>query len=124
MQKIKKPKFNKVLSLIGGGFVGFINGFLGAGGGILAVLLLDYVLKEKKKNSHATAIFIVLPTSLISSIIYISSGVVEWGTLINVMIGVILGGAIGAILLNKINSKIVGVVFSFIVIIAGIRMIL
>ena len=50
-----------------------------------------------------TAIFCILPLSITSSIIYITSGEFDFYNLGFVGLGVIIGGIIGSILLKKIN---------------------
>ena len=61
------------LILLGVG-VGFINGFLGAGGGMLLVPIVILILKMQIKVAHATAILIILPICLISGVFYIING--------------------------------------------------
>jgi len=114
---------NIILKVVGGLFIGFTNGFFGGGGGMLAVPFLIYLLKEEEKASHATAIFIILPISIVSGFIYLLSGVVEWDKLIPVLIGVLIGGVFGALFLNKIKGKTAGILFALVMIAAGIRMV-
>lgn len=112
----------KILSVIGGLFIGLVNGFFGGGGGMLAVPLMTFILSVEEKKAHATAIYIILPLSIASSIFYITSGVIEYDTLIYVAIGVFIGGIIGAICLNKIQNKVINFVFAILMIVAGVRL--
>ncbi len=114
-------KQNLLLLLFGIG-IGFINGFMGGGGGILVVCVLLAVLNMEQKQAHATAIFIILPVSILSAIIYICNGSVDWLNTLYATIGVILGGVVGALLLNKIQGKAVKIVFAVILMLAGVRM--
>lgn len=113
-----------LIKALGGLFIGFANGFFGGGGGMLAVPFLFYILKQEEKVSHATAIFIILPISIVSGIVYILNRVVEWDKLIPLLIGVLIGGVFGALFLNKIKEKTVGVLFAIVMIVAGIRMVI
>ena len=105
-----------------GSVVGLINGFMGGGGGIFVVLALTLVLGMSQKNAHATAIFIILPVSVASAIIYIVGGNVDWLMTLFATIGVVTGGLFGAFLLKRVDDKWLRLVFSFILIFAGVRM--
>lgn len=122
MIKTKNKKLKTFLKLIGGVFIGFINGFFGVGGGMVAVPFMTHLLGEQDKKAHATAILIILPLSIVSGVVYIAQGAVEWDTLIKVTIGIILGGILGAFLLNKMNNKLIAIIFSLITIAAGVKM--
>ena len=104
-----------------GVLIGTINGFFGAGGGMLVVPILQFVFKKTAQTSHATAILIILPITLASAIVYIFNGTFDLGLTLSVGGGVVLGGIVGAILLGKLKPKVIGYVFSAIMMFAGIR---
>ena len=68
-----KMKLKKILSIILGLACGLINGFLGSGGGIIAVQSMEKLGKDSKK-SHATALLVILPLSIISAFVYYRNG--------------------------------------------------
>jgi hypothetical protein len=104
--------------------VGFINGFFGGGGGMLAVPLLTYVLKLEQKKSHATAIAIILPLSLLSATLYFIIGNISYSPAIPfTSLGVLAGGIAGALLLKKISNKNLSFIFYLLMIAAGIYMV-
>lgn len=114
---------NKILiAIVGGIFIGFLNGFFGGGGGMIVVPLLVFLLKLTEKEAHATAIFIILPMCVASSIIYMLQQNVDYIQLMWSVIGFIVGGIIGALLLKKINNKILRIIFSAIMVLAGVRL--
>ncbi len=117
-----KKIVSTVLKVSGGAAIGFINGFFGGGGGMLCVPLLEKVLKTETKKAHATAIMIILPISIASAIAYIFNGYADWGATAISSVGVTAGGAVGALLLNKLKSVWVGVVFAVIMIAAGVKL--
>ena len=121
---INMKKVNIWLLILASVFVGFINGFFGGGGGMICVPVLEKFLHLDNKKSHATAIAVIVPLSLISSIVYITKTSVNWIQVLWVGIGVCAGGILGAILLKKINSKILRFIFATIMLVAGIKMIL
>ncbi|MBO7508123.1 MAG: sulfite exporter TauE/SafE family protein [Clostridia bacterium] len=111
-----------ILSLICGGLVGFLNGFFGGGGGMFVVPILIYLLGLNDKQAHATAIFVILPISVASSVVYLLNNSVNFFNLSFVCLGFVVGGILGAILLAKINNKVLRITFAIIMIIAGIKM--
>lgn len=73
------------------------------------------------KEAHATAIFIMLPISVVSAIFYSVFGA-NWNVSgVTVSLGVTAGGLIGAFLIGKINPKLLAVIFSLILLVTGIR---
>lgn len=109
--------------IIGGLAVGFINGFLGAGGGIIVVPLIRYILKLDVKESHATAIFVILPLCVVSGIIYLIRGVFDFSVVLPVFIGSLVGAVAGSLLLSKLKNNVIVYIFSIVMIIAGVKLI-
>lgn len=101
--------------------IGFINMLIGSCGGIIAVKVL-------KKNSinqtkaHATAIAIILPMTIISSVLYLYRGNVNLKETYIFLLPGLIGSVIGSYLLPKIPKKILSKIFSLFMIYAGIRM--
>jgi len=122
MINIKSNKTKIIISILGGVFVGFLNGFFGGGGGMIVVPLLIFLLALEEKQAHATAIFVILPLSITSSIIYITKGGFEFSNLLYVSIGVVVGGILGSLLLKKMNNKVLRIIFAIIMVIAGIKL--
>ena len=110
------------LYVIFGVLIGFINGFLGGGGGMLVVALLLAIGKLSQKNAHATALMIILPISIVSAVIYLLNGNGDWQKILFATIGVVVGGVLGALLLNKLNGNVAKLIFSIILIMAGVKM--
>lgn len=124
MKKQKKLKGIKkyIVYALTGISIGFLNGFFGGGGGMVAVPMLQNVLKFDVKKSHATAIFIILPLCLTSVITYYLAGSFDFSQGWYVCLGVVAGGILGAVLLKKLNSKIVEYIFSLLMIVAGVKL--
>lgn len=121
----KRLTFAKIIiGLIGGLFVGFLSGFFGGGGGMIVVPLLMFALNLTEKQAHATAIFTILPISIASSIIYLVKNYVQFAELGYASIGFVIGGALGALLLKKLNNKVLRIIFAVIMIAAGVKIIL
>ena len=100
---------------------GVVNGFIGTGGGIILVLVLSKLMKNAK-DVFATVIAAVLPMSAVSAVSYAVGGNVPFGDTAVYIIPAIIGGGIGAVLLDKIGVKWLKILFSLLVIYSGIRM--
>ena len=118
---------NKIkIFLLKGAFaslVGFICGFFGGGGGLVCVPTLEKVYKLPTKNAHATAILVMLPLSIISSIIYLTTNTFKLWVTVAVCAGVIVGGFIGSVFLKRLKGDIVRWIFIIVLFLAGIRLI-
>lgn len=101
---------------------GIANGLFGSGGGTIAVPAMVLILGEDEHKAHATAISIILPLTLVSSFFYISKGFVDWSITLKVILGGIVGGYIGAKLLNVCPVNILRKIFGIFMIFAAIRM--
>ena len=113
---------NKWVLVVLGGLSGFINGFLGGGGGVLVVSMLLTVLALPQKNAQATALLVILPLTVVSAVVYLVEGVIDWKPTLWTTVGVVLGGVVGALLLSKLNGDVVKIIFALVLILGGIKM--
>ena len=120
---INKTKKNNLFYLLLGGVVGFINGFFGGGGGMLCVpgLILG---GKNDKEAHATTLFVMLPLSIVSFVVYILIQDINLKNSLFVVIGFVVGGFVGAILLKKLKSVWIEAIFCVVTIGCGVRMII
>lgn len=117
-----KKSLIKVLVI---GFIaGLCNGIFGSGGGTILVPAMVLILGIRENKSHATAIAVIMPLSVISSFFYISANDVNWNLTYKVAIGSIIGGYIGSRILNKFSDGTLRKIFGFSMIAAAIRMVL
>lgn len=107
-----------VLSLL----AGIVNGLFGGGSGLLIVLLLNKVFNLDIKTSHASAIFIVLPLCIISIFLYIFTGHFDFNNGYWTVIGVVIGGYIGAKIIKKMSTKHIKLLFSLVVLVCAIKL--
>lgn len=119
--KIIKKYFKYIVI---GMVTGVANGLFGSGGGTIAVPAMVYLLGSDEHKAHATAISIILPLTIVSSFFYISNGFVDWTLTYKVMLGGIVGGYIGAKLLNICPEGILRKIFAVFIIAAAIKMII
>ena len=102
---------------------GFFNGLFGSGGGTVAVPAMERFLDVDTHKAHATAIAVILPLSVISSLVYVKAGEIDWLTTLLVSAGGCVGGFIGAKLLSKLSANWLHKIFGLCMALAGIRMI-
>lgn len=106
-----------------GFIIGLVNSFLGACGGIICVMAFK---KQgmNQRQAQANAIAVMLPLSIISSVLYIKNGIVDINSALIFMPGGIVGSMIGSYFLPKISDKKLKKIFAIFIIWAGIRMIM
>lgn len=102
---------------------GFFNGLFGSGGGTIVVPAMVFLLGVEEVKAHATAIAVILPLSIISSVIYFNNNLIDWKLTINVALGSIIGGYIGARILNRFPGNVLRKIFGISMIAAALRMV-
>ena len=113
----------KTINVLLGILTGAVNILIGSCGGIVAVEALKLRETDQTK-SHATAIAVILPLTVISAAGYLLKGQVKLSDCYIYIIPGLVGSIIGALLLPKIPKKILSKVFSIFIIYAGIRMLM
>lgn len=102
---------------------GIISGLFTAGGGLIIVPALLYTLKLQPQKARATSLFCILPMVLVTAIFYGQNDFIRWDIGMKCAIGGIIGGIIGAKLLNYLPEKYLKIAFTLFLIYAGINMI-
>lgn len=113
----------KCINIVLGVLTGAINILIGACGGIVAVETLKRRNLDQTK-SHATAIAIILPLTVISAVGYLLKGQVKLSDSYVYIIPGLIGSVVGSYLLPKIPKKVLSKIFSIFIIYAGIRMLM
>lgn len=103
--------------------IGFVNGFFGSGGGVVAVYVLKKILKVEDKKAHATALSIILPLSCASLFMYKNSRA-DFKLVLLCAIGGSVGSILGAKFLSRIPKKWLQIGFGAVMVLSGVRMIL
>jgi len=102
--------------------IGFINGLFGAGGGSLLVPALEKLSKYETHKAHATTVAVILPLSVVSAVVYTRGVDVDWQAVIWVSIGGVVGGIVGAKLLNRLAGMWLNILFGVFLAIGAARM--
>jgi uncharacterized membrane protein YfcA len=103
--------------------IGTLNSFFGTGGGIIAVPVLEK-LGLSKKESHANAVAVILPISILSAVLYLVGGKVSLSDASPFILTGIIGSVLGTVILKKISPFWLKRIFGIFVIYAGLRLLL
>jgi uncharacterized protein len=91
------------LSFVGG----VISSFLGVGGGVIKVPIMNLILKIPIKISAATSTYMIGITTAAGSLVYLVKGMVDYQMAAPLILGTYLGSSAGARLSTKIDAKII-----------------
>lgn len=119
MLGVSKKK-RAIQSVICGSLVGFICGFVGAGGGIMMLLVLTSVLGYELKTAVGTSVFIMAFTALTGSISHFAiGGMPDLPALVLCVVFTLIWARIGARFANKSPAKVLNRATGIILVILG-----
>lgn len=102
----KSQKEKNIQSLICGCIIGFICGFIGAGGGMMLLLILTSVLQYELKTAVGTSVFIMTFTAFTGACSHFAlGGMPNMLALIICVLATLLGARIAALFANKADAK-------------------
>ena len=120
MQGVSAKK-RAVQSIVCGLLIGFICGFVGAGGGMMMLLILTSVLGYELKTAVGTSVFIMAFTAFTGSISHFAiGGAPDWTVLILCMVFTLLWARIAAVFANKATPKTLNRATGVILVVLGI----
>lgn len=120
MQNIP-AKQRAVQSILCGMLIGFICGFVGAGGGMMMLLILTSVLGYELKTAVGTSVFIMTFTALTGAASHFAiGGAPNWTVFILCVLFTLLWARIAAVIANKASAKSLNRITGVILVILGI----
>ena len=123
-QAEKTQKEKNIQSLICGCFIGFICGFIGAGGGMMLLLILTSVLQYELKTAVGTSVFIMSFTAFTGACShFVMGGMPDIEALIVCIIATLLGARVAALFANKAEPKALNRATGIVLTILGIAMV-
>ena len=124
MEKVS-PKKRAIQSVVCGVLIGFICGFVGAGGGMMMLLILTTVLGYELKTAVGTSVFIMTFTALTGAVSHFAIGglpdVTVW---ILCVVFTLIWARIAAVFANKATPKTLNRVTGVILVVLGIVVLL
>ncbi len=100
-------KQKAIRSIISGSVVGFICGFIGAGGGMMMLLVLTSILGYELKTAVGTSVFIMSATALTGSVShFVIGGMPDVEALILCVVSTLAFAQISSFFANKASPKV------------------
>ena len=124
MQGVSAKK-RAVQSIICGMLIGFICGFVGAGGGMMMLLILTSVLGYELKTAVGTSVFIMAFTAFTGAFSHFAiGGVPDLLVCISCVVFTLLWARIAAVFANKAQPKTLNRVTGIVLVILGVAVFL
>ena len=120
----KSEKTKIIQSIICGVIIGFICGFIGAGGGMMLLLILTSILGYELKTAVGTSVFIMAFTALTGAISHFRiDGMPDMKALIICVLFTLIGAQVAAKFANKASAEKLNRVTGFVLATLGLAMI-
>lgn len=114
-------KKRAIQSVICGMLIGFICGFIGAGGGMMMLLILTTVLNYELKTAVGTSVFIMTFTALTGAAShFMIGGTPDWLVFILCIVFTLIWARIAAVFANKANSKTLNRATGIVLVVLGV----
>lgn len=115
-----KPQKRLIQSIICGAAIGFICGFIGAGGGMMMLLILTSVLGYELKTAVGTSVFIMAFTAFTGSASHFAiGGMPDIWCLVFCILSTLLWARIAALFANKASAIVLNRATGVVLVILG-----
>jgi len=111
------------LGVLSSFFAGMASGMFGIGGGVLKVPIMNLIMEMPIKEAVATSSFMVGLTASSGSMVYAIKGFVDPVLVLGFALGIMPGATIGAKSLKGIKSRYIKLIFSLVLLYAGIKLV-
>ena len=120
MQGVSAKK-RALQSIVCGVVIGMICGFIGAGGGMMMLLILTSVLGYELKTAVGTSVFIMTFTALTGAVSHFAiGGAPDWTVFILCVLFTLLWARIAAVFANKADAKTLNRATGIVLVVLGI----
>ena len=114
-------KKRAIQSLVCGCLIGFICGFIGAGGGMMMLLILTSVLGYELKTAMGTSVFIMAFTAFTGAVSHFAiGGTPDWTVFALCVVFTLLWARIAAVFANKATPKTLNRATGVVLVILGV----
>ena len=110
--------------LLAGLAAGFVNGFFGAGGGMVLVPLLIWLVGLPDKLAFSSAISIILPLCVVSLVIYGRHDMLPLSDALPSLIGGAGGGVLAGLWFQKVPAKWLHLALGALILLGGVRLLI
>lgn len=124
-QQSKTAKQRVIESLLSGIVIGAICGFIGAGGGMMMLMIFTSVLGYELKTAVGTSVFIMTFIAFTGAVShFLIGGSVDYKVLVLCIIFTLMGAKGSAILANRLSNKILNLIIGIMLTTLGIIMLI
>lgn len=113
----------KAIVLIGG-TTGLLSGLLGIGGAAILVPGMTDVLGMSQHRATGTSLFVIIPTALVSAVIYALSGHLDWILVVLFSVSAVIGATLGARLTARISARSLRRMFGLFLLFVAVRLLI
>ena len=110
--------------LLAGLAAGFVNGFFGAGGGMVLVPLLIWLVGLPDKLAFSSAISIILPLCIVSLFIYGQHDMLPLSDALPYLLGGAGGGVLAGLWFQKVPAKWLHLALGALILLGGVRLLI
>ena len=110
--------------LLAGLAAGFVNGFFGAGGGMVLVPLLNWLVGLPDKLAFSSAISIILPLCVVSLVIYGRHDMLPLSDALPYLLGGAGGGVLAGLWFQKVPAKWLHLALGALILLGGVRLLI
>ena len=110
--------------LLAGLAAGFVNGFFGAGGGMVLVPLLIWLVGLPDKLAFSSAISIILPLCIVSLVIYGRHDMLPLSDALPYLLGGAGGGVRAGLWFQKVPAKWLHLALGALILLGGVRLLI
>ena len=121
---MREAKFALWKVLLTGALAGFVNGFFGAGGGMLVVPLLIVLVGLADKQAFSSAISIILPLTIVSLVIYAKNGALDIKAALPYLLGGAGGGVLVGLWFRTVSARVLHIALGLLILFGGVRLLL
>lgn len=115
-------KHNRLLLLLYGCAAGIVSGLLGLGGGVILVPIMVGLLSVPQHIAHGTSLAIIVPTALVSSLVYNAHGNLDVITALEISAGSMIGASVGARWMKRLPAYQLRRLFALLLLCVGVRL--
>lgn len=119
--ELVSPKKRAVQSVVSGTLIGLICGFVGAGGGMMMLLILTSILGYELKTAVGTSVFIMSFTALTGALSHFAiGGTPDWTVLCLCVVFTLIWARLAALFANKASTKTLNRATGVVLVVLGI----
>ena len=111
----------KLRPALSGAAAGLVNGLFGGGGGMALVPLLTRWCGLDQQKAFATSVAVILPLCVLSAVIYLFRGGLDWMLALPYLAGGLVGGAIGGKAFRHLDMVWLRRAFGLLLLYGGIK---